>query len=221
MKKKPEQQHPLMRIYTLLLHAYGPQHWWPADSSFEVMVGALLTQNTNWQNVEKAISNLKSEDMLTAGNIIACEIRQLETLIRPSGYFRQKALRLQTLCRFYRERGETSGLSRVPTHELRQQLLALNGIGPETADSIMLYACKRPVFVVDAYTRRIFSRLGLTDADAGYHALQEFFTSRLTADAELFNEYHALIVQHAKQHCRVKPDCTACPLAHICPASGS
>jgi len=221
MQRKPDPDHPLMQIYRLMLDAYGPQHWWPAENPFEVMVGALLTQNTNWQNVEKAIANLKAADMLAADRIAACEISQLEALIRPSGYFRQKAVRLQTLCRFYLAHGEMPGLSRVPTHDLRQQLLALNGIGPETADSILLYAFERPAFVIDAYTRRIFSRLGLMDTDASYHALQKFFTSRLPAEAALFNEYHALIVQHAKQHCRVKPDCTACPLAHICPASGS
>ncbi|HKI61986.1 MAG TPA: endonuclease III domain-containing protein [Mariprofundaceae bacterium] len=207
-----------MHVFRLMLEAYGQQHWWPGDSPFEVMVGALLTQNTNWQNVEKAITNLKSAGMLSAGSISGCELPHLETLIRPSGYFRQKAVRLQTLCRFFLEQGEIPGLQAAGTDDLRHQLLALNGIGPETADSILLYALNRPVFVIDAYTRRIFARLGIIGPDAGYPELQNYFTSRLPADAAMFNEYHALIVQHAKQHCRVRPDCTACPLGHICPA---
>jgi len=218
MTSIPEPHDQLMHVFRLMLEAYGPQHWWPGDSPFEVMVGALLTQNTNWQNVEKAIINLKSAGMLSAGSISGCELPRLETLIRPSGYFRQKAVRLQTLCRFFLEQGEIPGLQAAETDNLRNQLLALNGIGPETADSILLYALNRPVFVIDAYTRRIFARLGLIGPDAGYPELQNYFTSRLPADAALFNEYHALIVQHAKQHCRARPDCTACPLGRSCPA---
>ena len=210
-----------MQVYRLMLEAYGPQRWWPGDSPFEIMVGALLTQNTNWRNVEKAITNLKAADMLSADSITGCELPRLEALIRPSGYFRQKAARLQILCRFFLGQGGTPGLQAAGTDVLRHQLLALNGIGPETADSILLYALDRPVFVIDAYTRRIFSRLGLTGPEDGYPELQGYFTSRLPADAALFNEYHALIVQHAKQHCRVRPDCTACPLGQICPVSQS
>jgi endonuclease-3 related protein len=219
MTNIPEPHHQLMQVFRLMLEAYGPQNWWPGDSAFEMMVGALLTQNTNWQNVEKAITNLKSAGILSADSIAGCELPRLETLIRPSGYFRQKAARLQTLCSFFLEQGGIPGLQAAGTDDLRHQLLALNGIGPETADSVLLYALNRPVFVIDAYTRRIFSRLDLTDPDAGYPELQDYFTSRLPADEALFNEYHALIVQHAKQHCRVRPDCTACPLGLICPVS--
>jgi len=157
----PEAHAPAMHIYRTLHQAYGPQHWWPADTPFEVMVGALLTQNTNWKNVEKAIAQLKHADLLHAASIISCPIARLEALIRPSGYFRQKAGRLQGLCRFYVRHGELAGLQNIPTDQLRHMLLELKGIGPETADSILLYALDRPLFVIDAYTRRIFARLGL------------------------------------------------------------
>jgi len=219
IQNEPIQPEPTMEIYRLLFDAYGPCHWWPAENPFEVMIGALLTQNTNWQNVEKAISNLKSADMLSADAIAACELSRLETLIRPSGYFRQKASRLKTLCRFYLQHGEMDGLTGMDTTSLRQDLLSLNGVGPETADSILLYALDRPIFVIDAYTRRIFARLGLTSTEAAYYELQDYFSSHLPSDARLFNEYHALIVVHAKQHCRLHADCAGCPLGQICSAS--
>ncbi len=211
---------PVPKIYQTLYAAYGPQHWWPGESPLEVAVGALLTQNTNWTNVEKAIANLKAADMLDAGRIIACERHRLETLIRPSGFFRQKAGRLQRLCRFWLERDAPGGLRRMPTSRLRQDLLALHGIGPETADSILLYALERPVFVIDAYTRRIFARLGLTKPGADYQALQDYLSSRLPADTRLFNEFHALLVTHAKRHCRSRPRCQGCPLAPACRHDG-
>ncbi len=205
-----------VQIYRLLYQAYGPQHWWPVDSPFEVMVGALLTQNTNWKNVEKAITGLKHADMLDAERIAACDISTLEEIIRPCGYFRQKAARLQKLCRFYIGHDGLSGLQAMPTGVLHPRLLALHGIGPETADSILLYALDRPLFVIDAYTRRIFARLGLTPPGAGYAMLQQWFNGQLPRDAHVFNEFHALIVEHAKRHCRAKPDCIACPLRQCC-----
>jgi len=210
---------PLRNIYRRLLAAYGPQHWWPADTPFEVMVGAILTQNTNWKNVEMAIANLKAADMLKAEKIADCDEVHLGELIRSSGFFNQKAVRLKAFCRFYLDQGRESGLKRLD--DPRQTLLALNGIGPETTDSMLLYALDVPVFVVDAYTKRIFSRLGMISAKASYTEVQQLFQDQLDADVSMFNEYHALIVNHAKHHCRVKPVCTVCPLLDLCPAGQS
>ena len=200
----------------MLLAAYGQQHWWPADSAFEMMVGAILTQNTNWQNVEKAITQLKAVDALDAQTMLDMDEARLRELIHPSGFFRQKAARLRLLCSFYLEQGREQGIKNLP--DARASLLSLNGIGPETADSMLLYALGTPVFVVDAYTRRIFARLGLTAADATYSELQEYFHAQLDKDVSLYKEFHALIVQHAKHYCRVKPLCTHCPLGPSCPA---
>ncbi len=211
----------LLNIHDRLLQAYGPQHWWPAESPFEVAVGALLTQNTNWSNVERAIDQLKQADMLDPEAIASADRERLQELIRSSGYFRQKSERLQTLCRFWIESGGEAGLKALKLHEARKRLLALKGIGPETADSILLYALEKPIFVIDAYTRRIFSRLGVCAADIGYHALQDLFHAELPGDAGLFNEFHALIVEHAKRHCRTRPVCARCPLAADCPSRQS
>lgn len=205
--------HPL-DVYQRLLAAYGPQHWWPADTPFEMMVGAILTQNTAWTNVEKAIAAMKSADALDARRILDMDASRLAGLIRPSGYFNQKAARLKGFSAFYLEHDGEAGIASLP--DPRAALLALNGIGPETADSILLYALHIPVFVVDAYTRRIFARLGLTNPDASYAGLQGFFHRQLEPDAPLFNEYHALIVHHAKRHCRSSPDCACCPLRRRC-----
>jgi len=204
----------LLRIHDLLLAAYGAQHWWPADSPFEVMLGAILTQNTNWKNVEKAIANLKHAGALDAQAILDMDDARLRELIRPSGFFNQKAERLKLFCAFYVEQGKEEGLRQRP--DARAALLALKGIGPETADSILLYALEIPVFVIDAYTRRIFSRLGLISSAADYATTQALFMQHLPVDALFFNEYHALIVTHAKRHCRVKPDCDGCPLSIFC-----
>lgn len=205
-----------LAIFKLLHHRYGDQHWWPADTPFEVMVGALLTQNTNWRNVEKAIINLKSAGMLDARRILDCKRDRLEELIRPAGFFRQKAERLQILCDFYLVNGRETELAKRPLKELRHDLLALKGIGPETADSILLYALHLPIFVVDAYTKRIFSRVGLIGAGSSYGAVQDYFTDSLAPSLHLYQEYHALIVKHAKEHCRVKPICNDCPLLQTC-----
>jgi len=205
----------LSAIHHRLFRAYGPQHWWPADSPFEVMVGAILTQNTNWRNVEAAIASLQAAGMLDGSRIASCDEARLGELIRTSGFFNQKAVSLKAFCRFYLDHGGAAGLKRLD--DPRRALLALNGIGPETADSMLLYALGMPVFVIDAYTKRIFARLGLTRPEASYHQLQEFFEEHLPMDAGLFNEYHALIVEHAKQHCRVKPLCAECPLLDRCP----
>ncbi len=206
----------LREIHDRLLAAWGPQGWWPAETPFEVAVGAILTQNTNWRNVERAIAALREGGLLEAHALREADEAQLQALIRPAGFFRQKAHRLRVLAGFWLDSGGAEALAARPLAPLRRELLALHGIGPETADSILLYALEKPVFVVDAYTRRIFSRLGLCAPDAGYDALQRMFMQALPADAPLFNEYHALIVELAKRHCRVRPRCEGCPLAERC-----
>lgn len=199
-----------------MLEAYGPQHWWPAESAFEVMVGAILTQNTAWTNVEKAIANLKCIGQLEPQTIIDTPIEQIAEAIRPSGYYNQKSRCLQGFCRELLSQGGYQHLSQLPTHELRHILLAIKGVGPETADDMLLYAFHRPVFVVDAYTRRIFSRLGLLSGKEGYEVIRQQFESALPEDVDMWNEYHALIVIHAKQHCKKKPLCGACCLQQWC-----
>lgn len=206
-------------IFDTLLTAHGPQHWWPADQPFEVMVGALLTQNTAWGNVEKALANLKSHDALRAQTLLDSPHDELAAWLRPSGYFNIKATRLKNLCCWYIDGGGWSVLRERPTDELRGSLLSINGVGAETADDILLYAFERPVFVIDAYTRRLFSRLGLLDEGGEYERLRGQFEAALPADAALFNEYHALIVRHAKQTCRKTPCCATCVLNGRCPAA--
>lgn len=205
-------------VYKKLLATYGRQNWWPADSPFEVMLGAILTQNTAWANVERAIANLKYQSCLSPQAILETSQQELAEWLKPSGYFNIKAQRLRNFCQWYVDEGEFSGLVSIETEMLRKQLLSVNGIGPETADDILLYAFERPVFVIDAYTRRIFSRLALLDRDAGYESLRHQFESGLKADAALFNEYHALIVCHAKDICKKRPNCDACCLSEECPS---
>lgn len=209
----------LQQVHDRLLDAYGRQHWWPAEEPFEVMVGAILTQNTTWANVEKAITELRGAGLLDAAALLACEQDALAALLRPVGYFNVKARRLRNFCDWYLCHGAGTGLSAWCSDELREGLLSVNGVGPETADDILLYAFQRPVFVIDAYTRRLFGRLGLLDAGLGYEALRAAFERALPADVELFNEYHALIVHHAKYFCRSRPRCTDCVLAGACPAA--
>ncbi len=206
----------IQQIYNRLFDAYGPRHWWPADSPFEVMVGAILTQNTSWRQVETAIAQLKQHHCMDTATMLATPVEILQTWIRSAGFFRQKAERLHALCRFIRQQGGVQALRRQTPAILRPQLLAVHGIGPETADSILLYALDKPVFVIDAYTRRIFRRLGHTIHPDRYHAWQQWFQAALPNDAALFNEYHALIVEHAKRHCRMTAQCNGCPLADDC-----
>lgn len=210
----------LRGIFEGLYHAYGPQHWWPGETPFEVMVGAILTQNTGWSNVEKAIASLKSLDYLDPQAIVALPDEALAGLLRPAGYFNIKARRLKGFCAWYLDQGGHEPLSRGETGDLRRGLLVIKGIGPETADDILLYAFKRPVFVIDAYTRRLFARLGYIRGDEGYEALRGLFESALGADVSLYNEFHALIVRHAKEVCRSRPLCSVCPLAASCPSAG-
>jgi endonuclease-3 related protein len=207
----------LLRIYRTLHQAYGDQHWWPGETDFEVMVGAVLTQNTSWTNVERAIANLKAHDALAAEMIVGLPHAELAALLKPSGYFNIKAKRLVNYCRWYLQAGGTRRLRRRATDRLRGELLGVNGIGPETADDILLYAFARPVFVIDAYTRRLGRRLGWYDGDETYESLRVGFENALGADVALFNEYHALIVRHAKEVCKPRPLCQACCLGRLCP----
>ena len=203
-------QQQLMTVYQRLIGAYGDQDWWPADSSFEVMVGAVLTQNTAWTNVEKAIENLKHADSLTLEGLLALPDEALAQLIRPSGYFNIKAKRLKNLCLWLAENGGESKLAAVDTGALRLSLLQVNGVGPETADDILLYAFARPVFVIDTYTRRLFSKLCLIQGSEPYEDLRQNFEAELEADVSLFKQYHALIVRHAREKCQQTADCRHC-----------
>jgi endonuclease-3 related protein len=205
----------LLAIHDALLAAFGPQGWWPGETPFEVMVGAILTQNTNWRNVERAIANLRAARVLTPAAMARLRPQALAGLIRPAGYFRVKAARLGNLLDHLRRRhgGSVARMLRTPMPPLREELLGISGIGPETADSILLYAAGHPSFVVDAYTRRVLSRHGLAGEGAGYDEVRRIFTRSLPAEAPLFNEFHALIVRLGKEFCRPRaPRCAACPL---------
>jgi endonuclease-3 related protein len=207
----------LRDVYDRLYAIYGPQHWWPADSPFEVMLGAVLTQNTTWRNVEQAMRSLLDAGCQRPRAILATPLERLAKSLRPCGYFNVKAARLRNLCIWYIEQGGWESLRYKDTLILRRQLLAIKGIGPETADDILLYAFERPVFVIDAYTRRLFARLGFIRGHEGYEDLRADFEHALGADTVLYNEYHALIVRHAKEICRVRPQCVICDLAPDCP----
>lgn len=208
-------------VYQKLFAANGRQHWWPGDGAFEIMVGAVLTQNTAWTNVERAIANLKQARALSPAAIVKAHPRRLAAWLRPSGYFNIKAKRLKALCRWLMEQGGARSLAKLATHDLRHALLNVHGVGPETADDILLYAFNRPVFVIDAYTRRIFARLGLIAGDEHYEALRSLFEKELEFSASLFNEYHALIVAHGKDVCKKRPLCGNCSLMDKCPAAKS
>lgn len=209
----------LMQVYQRLYARFGPQHWWPASSPYEVVVGAILTQNTAWQNVEKAIARLAAAKLLSPPRLQACSEAQLQEYIRPAGYFRQKAARLQEITAdlLHHAQGDVVSWLSGPLQHVRHHLLGLRGIGPETADSILLYAGGHATFVVDAYTIRIFSRLGYIPETARYAGVQALFHEHLPPDPALFNEYHALIVRLAKEHCaKRRPQCLGCPLAEVC-----
>jgi endonuclease-3 related protein len=209
----------LMSIYHALFRAYGPQHWWPGDTPFEVLVGAVLTQNTSWANVENAIANLKRERILTFSRMINAAPGKLARLIRPSGFFNVKTKRLRHLLLFIHTKysGRLTRMFAADPARLRQQLLEVNGIGPETADSILLYAGEKPFFVVDAYTKRIFSRQGLIADNADYGVVQGLFMENLAHNARFYNEYHALIVRLGKDHCKkARPLCSDCPIHQKC-----
>jgi len=215
----------LATIFFRLLEQFGPRFWWPAETPFEVCIGAILTQNTAWTNVEKAISALKNEGLLTIQGIEAIETPLLAELIRPSGYYNVKSVRIKGFVQWLRQHhsGSLEIMFSGEWRKLREELLTVAGIGPETCDSILLYAGEKPTFVVDAYTRRLFHRLGVLRGDSGYDETRQMFMEHLPGDVQLFNEYHALIVQECKTFCRTRPLCGDCPLALCCSAflSGS
>lgn len=204
----------LLNIYNRLYKEFGPRHWWPAESSFEVIVGAILTQNTAWSNVEKAIANLKKKGLLNPSSLTTLNHKRLASLIRPAGYYNIKAKRLKNLLNFLLNEfdGSLKKIFNLPTEDLRKRLLGINGIGEETADSILLYAAKRPVFVVDAYTKRMLSRHNIIKPNATYEDMQSVFMKNLPLRTKFFNEYHALIVHLGKLYCKKKPLCHLCPL---------
>jgi endonuclease-3 related protein len=205
----------LEQFYSALNDQLGPLHWWPGETRFEVIVGAILTQSTAWSNVERAIANLRRAGALEPRALRRMPIARLEQLVRPSGYFRQKARKLKAFVQFLDREfgGSLTRMFREPTDVLREKLLAVHGIGPETADSILLYAGKHPVFVIDAYTRRILARHDLLDLSAGYQEAQSVFHRHLPRETPLFNQYHALLVETGKRWCRPRQArCDACPL---------
>jgi len=207
----------LLQVYKKLYASFGPQHWWPGETPFEVAVGAILTQNTNWSNVEKAVGNLKKGGLLYPSALQRLPQDRLAAIIRPAGYFNIKAGRLKNFVAFLMKEyhGSMQKMKKEDLPSLRKKLLSVNGIGPETADSIILYAVEKPVFVIDAYTKRVLSRHNIQHHDASYDTFQHLFHSKLKEDISLFNEYHALFVRLAKVYCRTKPICTGCPLERM------
>lgn len=208
-----------MDIYHRLLDAFGNRRWWPAQTREEVIIGAILTQNVAWKNAKTAIDNLRQHNLLTLKAIQKAGISEIATLIKPTRFYNQKAQKLKYFIEFlfYKYNGNLNALFSQDTNALRQELLDIRGLGEETVDSILLYAGKKPVFVIDAYTKRVFSRLGLTDERWSYRAYQQFFIGRLVKDVKLYNDYHAQIVHLGHVHCKKqKPECTECPLNNLC-----
>jgi endonuclease-3 related protein len=209
-------------VYRRLYEHYGPRHWWPAETPFEIMVGAILTQNANWKNVEKAIAKLREDFLLDPREMHALSVDELAEEIRSSGYYRQKAARLKRLLDLLWDRYDGS-LEEMFSHDLetlRETLLSINGIGPETADSILLYVGEKMTFVVDTYTNRVLKRHGWIEPEADYHQIKQHFESQLPAEVELYQEYHALLVQVGKEHCRKTARCEGCPLHEWLPPGG-
>lgn len=214
-----------MNIYNKLLHAFGPQYWWPIKGEYkhrklsekdrlEICIGAILTQNTSWKNVEKAIENLHKNNLIDLKKLAVIDEKKLANLIKCSGYYRQKSRKLKIFAKTVLKFGSLKNF--FETKDLRGQLLSIWGVGPETADSIILYAAERPSFVIDSYTKRIMSRFGVCKTDVDYHELQDYFHARLVKNHRLFNEYHALLVELAKKNCQKKPVCINCPLHKSC-----
>jgi len=208
----------LQAIYEMLLDTYGPQHWWPAEETFEVMVGAILTQSTAWKNVEKAVTNLKAAEVLLPEELHRLSQSEIAALIYPSGYFNVKAAKIIAMVDWLGvfAQDDPENLCKTDTYELRKQLLDVWGIGEETADSIILYAVNKPIFVIDAYTRRIVDRIGIEVGGNSYADYQRLFMKNLSADVGLFNEYHALLVCHGKNTCSKQPHCGQCCLRKMC-----
>ncbi len=214
---------PLIEIYHRLFQWYGPQHWWPGESPFEIVIGAILTQGTAWANVERALNNLKTADCFSSKTLLEVSEEELAILLRPSGYFNAKARKLKAFINHLWEEyeGELDMLLAKEGNELRQELLSIYGIGEETADDIVLYAAEQPSFVIDAYTRRILQRLGLSPKEGSYGAYQEVFHGALPPESSLYNEYHALLDRHAKETCKKEPLCEGCCLLEMCPTGQS
>ncbi|MFC1872302.1 endonuclease III domain-containing protein [Chloroflexota bacterium] len=208
----------LTNIFQLLLARFGPQNWWPAETPFEIIIGAILTQSTGWTSVEKAIANLKEAGCLAPSALRATSHDELAIIIRPSGYFNAKSTKLQAFCNWLLDNyaDNLKNLLAQDTPELRHQLLSIYGIGEETADSIILYAAYKPVFVIDSYTKKICSRLGIVPKNDSYQAWQKIFMDSLPHDTTIFNEYHALLVRLGKDFCRKKPACESCALNDLC-----
>jgi endonuclease-3 related protein len=211
----------LLDIYRLLYEEYGPQHWWPAETPLEMIVGAILTQSAAWTNVEKAIHNLKASSNLSIEGLRSLPQDELARLIYPSGYYNVKARKVKAFVEWLADRygGNLNRLFALDIAAMRDELLSVHGVGEETADSVILYAAHRPIFVIDAYTRRLATRLGLAPQNETYAAFQALFMDNLPHDEALFNEYHALLVQHGKAVCRQAPLCTGCCLNRLCPTS--
>jgi len=209
----------LRRLYDALQALYGEQPWWPADSPFEIMVGAVLTQNAAWSNVEKAIERLKVAGLMSLPALLDTTHEQLAETIRPSGYYNIKARRLRNLCLFLDRAGGLEVFAARSLDDQRTALLGVNGVGPETADDILLYALGQPVFVIDTYTRRLLRRYGLVRGDEDYEQLRALFEQAIERDVYLYQQYHALIVMHAKETCRKSPQCARCALANDCPGA--
>jgi endonuclease-3 related protein len=205
-------------MFKRLFGYYGPQHWWPAETPVEVIIGAILTQCATWSNVQKALSNLRKANVLAVNRLKELPESELAALIFPSGYYNSKARKIKSFVHvlFSKYQGRLETMLDQDTVTLRRELLEVYGIGPETVDSIILYAAGRPVFVVDAYTKRILERVGTIRGNAKYEDLQQLFMSELSLDTKLFQEYHALIVKHAKTLCKTKPECRECPLIDLC-----
>jgi len=215
MRKSAPLEEILKKIYDKLYTTFGPQGWWPASSPFEVAIGAILTQNTNWKNVEKAINNLKRHNLLNPKKLKEIDEKKLSILIKPAGYYNQKAKKIKEFVKFLMENygGKMEKMKGANPVELREKLLSIKGIGRESADSILLYALGMPVFVVDAYTYRIMLRHGLIYEDITYEELKELFEKNLPSDVKIFNEYHALLVKVGKEFCKKRaPKCDECPL---------
>jgi endonuclease-3 related protein len=202
-------------VYKKLFDHYGPQKWWPGDSQVEIIIGAILTQAVSWSNVEKAIVNLKNADLIDLEKLKEIEVNKLAELIKPSGYYNMKAKKLKAFISYLDKYFDLdlNQLNKGKPEKIRKRLLEIYGIGPETADSILLYALDKPVFVIDTYTKRIFSRIGYTTKDVAYNKMKEIIESNLETKLQVFNEYHALLVKHAKEHCiKSSPLCNKCPL---------
>ncbi len=214
MNKSQRHRRIVNEMYSILYNAFGPQYWWPGETPFEVAVGAILTQNTNWGNVEKAINNLKRNRVFSINTLHKMQNKQLASLIKPAGYFNIKTKRLKAFMNFLvsNYRGSVKKMRTEDMQLLRGRLLSVKGIGPETADSILLYALEKPVFVIDAYTKRIMQRHELVSDKTTYHELQTLFHENLPQNTRLFNEYHALFVKLGKDYCKTKPKCEGCPL---------